>query len=486
MVSPSPHTFAWTRWFIVLAGILGLALVFITPALEGTDEPAHLSRVAMIETGQIIPPKVWTQRPGGGADACITAYLYRHRDAVFLQRPIPWRDQFRNPECATPGWSITGTAHTADVYTPVPYAPALVGFRVGRAIGGAAGSLYGARLVQLAAFVALMALAIHRTPWGKPLLFTIGLLPVVIQGAANVSADPLTLALACCTVAFALAAIEHARTGTGVDPPFWWAYGALSVGLALSKSAYVPFVLLILAVPTVAFGTRRRRAAVSAAVIAVSGIAAGLWNIGVVSQLQIDGVNRSDSTVAAAWIKRHPLHFLEAVVRGWANPHERKALVGGAFTPVRRFATNFPLSVWVGVLWLTVVRLIDPLAEPVRRVAGVIGRSTQREPAEDETDQPRLMRRDRLTGAGVAITVAIASIGLIEYGLAIAANPPGAHTIIWVQGRYFLPLVPLTLFGVSGVRRVVPRKWLAVVPLVSVIAVVAWIWWASHEVWGWI
>lgn len=481
-VRPSTLAFAWTRWFVVVAALVGTVFVFVTPALEGTDEPAHFSRVAMIDAGRIIPPPTASENPDAGADACITAYVYRHRAARFAGEPVSWTEQFRNPPCTTPGWSLAATAHTADVYSPVPYLPALVGFRIGRAVAGAAGSLYGARLVQLAAFVALMAFAIHRAAWGKALLFTIGLLPVVIQGAANVSADPITLALACCAVAITLAAVDRARTGTPVTAGTWWAFTAVGVGLALSKSAYVPFVLLVLAVPTAAFGSLRRRAAIGAGTLATAGLFAGLWNIGVVAQMRIDGVNHSDSRLAAAWIRRHPIGFLEGILRGWANPLERHAVLGGLFTPVRRWAHNFPLPIWTGLLWLAVVRLLDPIPARFSAVADRIVRTDRVGVA----DGPVLARRDRVVAGLVALGVGIASFLLIEYGLAIAANPPAAHEVIWVQGRYLLPLLPLTLFGVAGVHRELPRRWLIAIPMVSIVVSVLWIWWASDAVWGWI
>jgi hypothetical protein len=154
------------------------------------------------------------------------------------------------------------------------------------------------------------------------------------------------------------------------------------------------------------------------------------------------------------------------------------------FTPVRRFAHNFPLPLWLGCLWLVVVRLVDPLP---RRVARVSARVRSIGPAGVEaasSDDPVVPGRDRIRAGLVALGVAIAGVLLIEYGLAIAANPPGARRIIWVQGRYFLPLVPLTLFGVSGVGRPLAKRWSVLVVVISVVVTSAWIWWASLDAWS--
>ena len=74
------------------------------------------------------------------------------------------------------------------------YLPALAGFSVGSQPAGSAGGLYGARLAQLAAYLLLVAMAITITPFGKPLLFAVGLVPINLQNAATISADPLTIA----------------------------------------------------------------------------------------------------------------------------------------------------------------------------------------------------------------------------------------------------------------------------------------------------
>ena len=355
-------------------------------------------------------------------------------------------------------------------------------------IGGPALSLFGARLAQLAAFIALMWWAIRTIPWGKPLLFTIGLLPVVIQGAANVSADPITLALACCVVAGVLAAYGYHR-----DEPLstraLWILGAAIAALSLSKSAYIPFALLVLAIPSAVFGSTARRVRSCAVIVGVAALLAGAWNIGVVSHVSIVGVNGSDSVAAARWIREHPIGFVKAIVHGWQSGVERSAMFAGFFSPVHRFADRFPLPVGLGFVWLLLVRLADPLPRWLRRLGGPISPPSPPEMSGAGAVQPISVpgpdRRDRLASTAIAVVVALATFGLIEYGLAIAANPVGTRHIIWVQGRYFLPLLPLSLFGVSIGQPRLPGRWLLPLPVLSTAVVVGWAWWADHHAWYW-
>lgn len=514
---PTPSSQAWARWFVILAAMFGLVFVFATPALAGTDEVAHVSRVALIANGHVIPPTGEAPPIDYRADACTTAYLGGFSLSRYAGVHIGWRQQFGNPDCGPSLVTVASLARTADVYSPVPYTPALVGFWAGRVVHGPSGGIYGARLFQLAAYIVLVAYAIRMIPWGKPLLFTIGLLPVSLQGAANVSADPMTLALCLLIVAIVLAAVASTRTPSidvheptkgsspphgdatlgpatarpvepgSVQPANWWILGGACVALALSKSAYVPFVLLAGAIPTAVFGTLRRRVIVVASMIGTAALAAGAWNLGVVSRIDIVGVNHSNSSVAARWIRHHPIEFLESIVRGWRRRSERITLLRGLITPAKRFAGDFPLSPWLGVSWLALVRALDPIpgflastGQRLRRGSHDFG------PSAWCVGAARFRRGDRLTSAVIALAVGGATVLLIEYGLAIAANPPGARSIIWVQGRYFLPLIPLTLFGVSGLARPLTgrRAW----PLVatSAIVLVCWLVWVAHNQWHWI
>ncbi|MBS1848702.1 MAG: DUF2142 domain-containing protein, partial [Actinobacteria bacterium] len=477
----------WARWFTALASILGLAAVFITPATWGIDEAAHVARVSLIERGFVVPPTGKVPPADYRTDGCFEAYLSANWREPYARDPGSLRDQFRNPPCARPSGAVGVLARNADIYSPVPYAPAIIGFGVGRAIGGASGSLYGARIVQLAAYIALMAFAISKIPWGKPLIFTIGLLPVSIQGAAAVSADPITLALACCAVAWTLWCTEASRHGPVASRDLV-VLGVLIALLALCKSAYLPFALLVVAIPSAAFPSLRRRLVTILGMGSVAAALGGAWNVGVVNHVQITGLNNADSTAAGAWIRRHPTGFLHAVYRGWRDPSERNLVLAGMVTAVRRFNHNFPVAPWAGAAWLALVRIADPIPavlwRPInaaaRRRAGVGSAGAQPgDPAPGPSSDPEAVPGsdddatgvaaipvvDRVIAVAVAVSIAGIAFVLIEYGLAISANPPGMHEIVWVQGRYLLPLVPLTLFGVSGNAPRLDKRLLGVIPV---------------------
>ena len=65
-----------------------------------------------------------------------------------------------------------------------------------------------------------------------------------------------------------------------------------------------------------------------------------------------------------------------------------------------------------------------------------------------EKDQPALPGKTRITLVGVSLLVILATFA----GMLISWTPVGCETILGVQGRYFLPVLPLLLLALPGNR----------------------------------
>ena len=89
----------------------------------------------------------------------------------------------------------TGPSQFEDVglfatYGPAPYLPAALGIDVGRVFGASALAMtYLARILQVVAYIAIVALAIRRIPVHKWIVVVAALVPAVLFQAASVSAD---------------------------------------------------------------------------------------------------------------------------------------------------------------------------------------------------------------------------------------------------------------------------------------------------------
>jgi uncharacterized membrane protein len=56
----------------------------------------------------------------------------------------------------------------------------------------------------------------------------------------------------------------------------------------------------------------------------------------------------------------------------------------------------------------------------------------------------------------------VGTVLLVYLGMALTANPPGQKSLIWAQGRYFIPVVPLLAFAAGRRLRAQPQIALAV------------------------
>lgn len=116
----------------------------------------------------------------------------------------------------------------------------------------------------------------------------------------------------------------------------------------------------------------------------------------------------------------------------------------------------------VVVAALVVLRLLDP---PVRRAA-----NPPNTPA-----VTNFALRDRQFAIAVAVVVIVACVILTQYGIVSSHIVAPDQTIPGFQGRYFLPLLPLTLLGVRYRQTRFARGLKCVVPVLSSVLLLSWV-----------
>ncbi|MBS1847442.1 MAG: DUF2142 domain-containing protein [Actinobacteria bacterium] len=460
----SDHGINWVAWFAIVGILIGTASAIVTPVIRGADEFTHIARVVTIDRGYLVPPRTSDAPADYRIDGCLATY--RTLGFIHLMKPpAKWGWQFATVHCGpssplhTNGTTPIGNT---EINAPLPYVPALVGYRIGRSIGGIVPAFYGARLIQMLAYVALVCWAIRLAPRGKPFLFAIGVLPAAIQTAGTISADPVSLGVAFVAAAFTLDLVDRGRRGIPASTRTLVVYASVLVALVLCKTVNAPLVALALLVPTSVFGSMRRRLVFGAATIGAAGAIVAAWSLAVVTKTRVAIYYGADSLVSTPWIRAHPRQFAEAVYRGWVHPGELHAIVGEVVTIV----TNAPIQPW-WLLSAVVAAIVLPL----------FADGAPREPL------ARRGRADRVLTWSIVGAIGFVAFWLIEFGVAISADPPGARTIFYVQGRYFIPYLPLVLFllptrrtdgpGLRGLRVAVT----AVAPIVFLVGLN--LWWLS-------
>jgi len=422
--------------YVCVALVWGIIQLSVLPPYQVPDEAAHYNRAWGIAQGQVdcgptslvnVPQNVLTffnsmevhiGFPGSYtfSDAAVFA------DQTFSSEHV----NLYTPACA---------------YNPLSYVPAAAAIDVVRVLNlSPFHAFYAARLLTLLVAVALTTWAIRRMPFGKWLLVVVALLPMTVQQFASASADAITLSG---LFLFAALALDYAQRAK-LSGRSQLALLVASVVLVQLKPIYLPLLALVLLVQPKQFASWKRYVLFLLLVAAVNGLLAfGLY------QLFAGAVPLAPTTTIDPGAQLEVLRSQPAtVVRILHNDFLERATV-----------YTFGMLGVPG--WL---HFAYPNGFYFFILAGFLFVSSSLE----RTIPLRVWQRVLLLGAAYA--------GVMAFGLFMFVywTVPGAVTLDGIQGRYFLPMLPLVLLAVSGIRiPTAARRALVVVALVTFTGVIA-------------
>jgi uncharacterized membrane protein len=396
--------------FILVALVFGVTMLFLTPPFQVPDEVGHFWHSYALARAVIFPTivagRAVVDLPQGSRDLVAILWVDPGTHTTFTGR---LRAAMRLPYS-----SKQVRVKYPVLYSPFPYVPQAIGCGVGDLIRlRPLATFYLGRLANLLSVIVVIGCAIRASRDMAWIVCVVGLLPMSVFLFASYSADALTIALA-------LLATVLAR-----DPKVTLYPTAFALGLC--KPPYLLIVLL-------AFVSRRWRVAAGAAGAALAGglvaalFAAGSFAAmrpGVDPAAQVQVMQREPGAVmgiVAHDLADHSSDYLDELVGrlGWLD-------------------IWLPRAAYYSALALLLV---------VAVTAGVSASMSERV---------------------IAIAIWIASVVAIELSDFITWTLPGSQSIEGVQGRYFLPLLPLLYVAVSRPARA--PKWLPVtVALVAVLA----------------
>lgn len=443
--------------FLILVVPLAILCALRVPPGEVPDEGPHVVRAASLLHGAIMGHRVARTNPDSGAqDAGFDANIGLAYAASFgtgetaplpasasraerlaWARAIPW----------SPALSFVSSPNTA-AYAPFAYVPAAIALGIAKQLGATPHwAAIAARFGNILAFVLLGSLALALTERGRLwLLLTLGL-PMTVWLAGSVNQDGLLIAVACLGIALL----------TRADRRSFWIGTTLLALLALQKPPFLPLVLLPLARSVAGLSGRGRIAA--ALIIAVPGV---LWSLAVMHWVSVpllpglpyhpgplwpgDPQLTFRSSVAAAQIKvilAHPLRVallpLTVETAHFATYWRQCLGVLGDLT--------IDLPHWLYGLWsLALLSALGALTEGAR---------------------------PRGRWLPLAAAIAMAGIGeLIFLTQYMTWTPVGAARVDGVQGRYFIPMLPILLLLLGRWPILPPRlRWIWwITPLAALIA----------------
>jgi uncharacterized membrane protein len=406
------------------------------------DEPMHASNIYLLSNRLLLLPEKEAADQDNPVYRNVESFM-RRADFASEQRILKsetitesYRDILKHTNwvySADERELVSATLRDNSV-TPIVYLPAIVGFTFARLLSlGFYPMLMIGRLCMLAFYVFAASWAIKKIPIGKTALFLTALLPMSLHLAASLSYDAVILALSMMTFSYiiylAYGEIEKIRWKEILTML------ALTVLLAPCKvGVYLPVLLLVFLIPRRKFSAKGRRMLFFLALLTAGLTSCALFNMQELSVASLSGLEQitsGETLYSARWALSHSGEVLQIILR---TIHQDFFLrINEAIGQTLSWAT-VKISRWIILgfelcLLMTVFKLDgETIAAP--------------KPAQ------RL-----LVLLPVLITIAMLMIGMLVWW-----TPRGSDVVLGIQGRYFIPLIPLILFAIPKISFKSRRK----------------------------
>ncbi len=255
------------RIVLFCALVLGSVFLFLIPPRTAPDEYVHIASTYH-------NTNVLFGQPELGAEGSLTV---RAGDEMMLENYdydgtgiFAYQDMYENLFARAPGGdAVVIPARVSNFFPPLYFVQTL-GVALARLFGfGRVGLLLCGRLANLIFYAVVLSRAVKRMPVAKPLLACLGLLPMCLQLAASFSYDTYVIALSFYFIALCL---QYAYRPEGMSVKNAVALGILALLLAPAKTVYLLLVPLVLFIPAAKYQTRKQciisRVSVLAAAVA--------------------------------------------------------------------------------------------------------------------------------------------------------------------------------------------------------------------------
>ncbi len=432
--------------YLLIAGPIMIGILALTPPMQVPDAFVQFDRAAGIAHGQLVG-EVFHGSAGGQLPVGVGRF-----DNYFEAIPF-------HPGRKVSFGSMAGAANVdwgqraqfvpfpaTTEYAPPLYLPgALVVWLAGLLSSKVVVAYYAVSLVNGLAFLALMSVSMSllRSAY-RWLVFAVGILPMSLSLAASPSTDGYVIGLSCILVAIVYRQIhqhpeaDRVAAGSGSVPPGWslWppSLAELLAVLALLLICFAkpPYLVLAMGLAVPDMVGRRYRDAIArtgSRAVAVA-IPVGAWYM---LGARLQGIKAVElGGVSAGRQLAFSLHHPGVVVSAVAT-----TLSGDAASYLHGFVGNLgwldaPLATGVADVLLVGLTLVVCL----------------------------LILASRLSGPVVGWSAACAALGVagVIFAIYIESTPVGNSAVLGLQGRYFLPLVPLAILATIPERDSAPLR----------------------------
>jgi len=406
--------------FIAAYVTLVLMYFVFVPIQSISDEGYHFLRVYTIAHGDVIAQVSLNDEGGGDVPEAVAQFADEGYRNLFHNGKRMGDEPLKNLVIEGDTVRPYGFSNTA-INMPLMYLPQIIGVGLSDIITNRPYVMaYAGRLCNMVAVVLLVILSVKITPSGKGYFKLTAFLPIMMQQTVSLAPDAFITAL----IMLYLALILRARFDLKgeLKTKHYAALYVLTIVIVLCKMVYAPLCLLLFLIPKEKFG-KPSRYYTAILFFALSVITFVMSWMMVVSRYNMK-FYRADSSMQLRFILDNPLKasglFADYILDAGRYFTE---LFGGDIGFL-----NIPIPSFVALVFIIIAVLWCGRMERSPKAADYAGRFI-----------PALI-----------VIVVYMLIGLSEY---MGWTKVGASAIFGVSGRYFLPIVPVFLFAMSGIRR---------------------------------
>lgn len=312
---------------------------------------------------------------------------------------------------------------TAAVYSFVQYIPQATGIALARRFTDNAYLItYAGRIVNMIVAIALLYFAIKIIPFGKKLILIPAMIPIALEGFTSLSPDAMTISVSFLYIAYVL----YLAFSTKVEKlqiKQKLILLIMSIVIALCKIVYIPLVGLLLIIPKEKFKDNSNKNKIINFII-IAGIAVVInltWLA--ISSRYLATFREGDSKIQVLLALQHPIQFIQEFLYT-CNIN----------------SGNYILSLFGADLgWGELVRLYTII--PYCFLGIYLFTAV--------TDN-NLKNKFKKYQIVWILLVVLAIAALIFASLYVQWTTIGSESILGVQGRYFLPIIPLVMLLIGS------------------------------------
>lgn len=413
-------------WFIIPT--IYIMFMLVMPAFKSHDEPFQWFRMQAICNGQILA-QVSMNQPVAEIRKDIFDATSLHPENINYSYIIEklTNDTSNKEDIAK------ALIPTTAVYSPIQYLPQMLGITIGKTIfDNAMFMAYAGRIVNMLVSILILYMAFKKMPFGKIGLLVSMCLPIAVEDFTSLSADALTISICYLFIAYVLSIVfSEARQINKKDIAVLL---VSSVILALCKIVYLPIVGLVLLLTRDKFKTRKTQIISIVGILTIATIFNLLWLK--IANTYLELYENGRSTTQLAILLQNPFGYLQRVIYTIAMCifDYTNSLFGIelGWNEFARMNYLLPLSMLTLFIFVNIC---------------------------DNTLKVKLTKYQNI----IICLIVLAVIGLIFTSLYIQWNDPENIVITGIQGRYFIPIIPLIItlvFSKIKLKVDIKEEWL--------------------------